>query len=282
MSATLLARLEPAGARLEGLLSGAARPVLAHNEAAARGDLGWVATTARPDGDGFVLEGEKTAILGGPAASSYLVSCRIPGEPDVALFEVQPGAAGLQVQDFRTVDNRGATNLRLAGVRVGAQARIGTAAQAAAALGAALDHGLVAACAETCGAMQAALKITREYLNTRKQFGVPIGDFQALRHKLADMFIETEQARSIVLRAIAAQNGSDAAEATRLASAAKARVGKAGHFVGAQAIQLHGGIGVTEEYSIGQYYKRFVMFDLWMGSSASHLDRFRRLGAEAA
>lgn len=277
-AAPLLAKLDPAGPLLAGLAWGEGRPTVAHNEAAARGDRRWLETRARADGEGYVLDGVKTAIEGGPAATTLLVSARIEGSGEIALFALPPDARGLGARHFRTVDNRGASNFELERVRVGADARIGQGGDVEAALDFALDYGLVIACAEAVGAMQAALALTTDYLRTRKQFGQLIGDFQALRHRLADMFIELEQARSIVLRAIEALEADDPKERAKLAAAAKVRVGQAARFVGAQAIQLHGGIGVTEEYAIGQYFKRLTMFGLHGGTEATHLERYVGLG----
>jgi len=272
-----LRRLAPESPLLAGLLWGSERPVLAHNEAAARGDPESVSTVARRVADGFVLEGAKSALLGAPAATSLLVSARVEGQQGLTIFAVDPATPGVQVQSYRTVDNRGAANLRLDAVRISAEDAVGEVGGAGEAITEAVAHHLLAASAEALGAMDAALMMTRDYLMTRRQFGVPISDFQALRHRLADMFIETEQARSIILRAIGAWLDGEG-EAAQLTSAAKARVGKAGHFVGAQAIQLHGGIGVTEECAVGQYYKRLVMFDLLLGPGAAHLDLFTARG----
>jgi alkylation response protein AidB-like acyl-CoA dehydrogenase len=272
---TLLA-LDAESELLTGLLWGEHRPLLAHNEAAQRGYPAFVETTAKADGDGFVITGKKTALVGGPVATTYLITARITGDAGLSVFAVDADRTDLGRHDYRTIDNRGASNLSLDGVRVESSAIVGARGGADEAIAYGLDHGLVAAAAEAVGAMETALTITRDYLNTRKQFGVPIGDFQALRHKLADMFIETEQARSIVLRAVSALE-SDPAERASFAAAAKARVAKAGQLVGGHGIQLHGGIGVTEEYSIGHYYKRFVAFDLLMGAGAAHLERFAGL-----
>lgn len=277
-TAQLLVRIDPAGPLLASLAWGEARPTLAHNEAAARGDRRWIETRARADGDGYILDGAKTAIEGGPAATTWLVSARLHGSDELALFAVAADAPGVHAQHFRTVDNRGASNLVFEQARLGAETRIGAGGDVEAALDFALDHGLVAAGAEAVGAMEAALALTTDYLRTRKQFGQLIGDFQALRHRLADMFIELEQARSIVLRAIEALAADDPKERARVVAASKVRVGQAARFVGAQAIQLHGGIGVTEEYAVGQYFKRLTMFGLHGGTEAAHLERYVSLG----
>lgn len=267
----LLHALEPEGERLQGLMWGQSRAVLAHLEVEGRGDVRWVEARAEQDGDGWVLNGAKTAVLGGPAADLLLVTART-GQ-GLSVFAVPADAPGLHRVDFRTVDERGASNLTLSGVRVGAEALVGEAGSAWDAVERAIDHGLVAAAAEAVGAMDVAFEMTREYLKTRRQYNTLIGDFQALRHRLADMFIECEQARSIVLRALAGL-ADDGAERGRLASAAKVRAAQAGRYVTAQAIQLHGGIGMTKEYPIGRHYQRLTMFGLLGGAEAVHLDRY--------
>jgi alkylation response protein AidB-like acyl-CoA dehydrogenase len=276
-TASLLAQIAPGSDLLEALLWGRGRPLLAHSEAVARGDQLYIETTARVDGEGFVLDGRKDAVVGGSFATSLLISARIEGEDGISIFEIDPNQPGLTLQSFRTIDNRSACNLVLDGVQVGHDALVGPPSCADFALMLALDHTILASCAEAVGAMEAAMLMTRDYLRTRKQFGSEIGKFQALQHRLADMFIETEQARSIVLRAIDAASGDDVAERKRLAAAAKARVVQAGLFVGGQAIQLHGGIGVTEEYAVGHYFKRLLAFDLYLGSGDCHLERFAAL-----
>jgi alkylation response protein AidB-like acyl-CoA dehydrogenase len=280
-AAQLFLALAPEDERLQGLMWGQARPVLAHFEAEGRGDVRWVETRAVKDGDGYSLTGGKTAVLGGPAADLLLVTARTDDTDTLTVFAVPPDAAGLTRVDYRTVDSRGASNLTLDKVKLGAEAVLGPVGGAAAAVERAIDHGLVAACAEAVGAMDVAFDMTRSYLNTRRQFGSLIGDFQALRHRLADMFIEAEQARSIVLRALGALDG-DGPERGRLASAAKVRVAQAGRYVTAQSIQLHGGIGITEEYPVGHHFKRLTVFTLMNGADAAHLERFVRLGQAAA
>ncbi|HEY3696813.1 acyl-CoA dehydrogenase [Phenylobacterium sp.] len=272
--------LAPEDERLQALMWGQSRPVLAHFEPEGRGDVRWVEARAVKDVDGYSLSGVKAAVLGGPAADVFLVTARTGDSDELTVFAVPPDAAGLRRRDYRTVDNRGASNLRLDEVKLAPDAVLGPVGGAAAAVERAIDHGLVAACAEAEGAMDVAFDMTRSYLNTRRQFGTLIGDFQALRHRLADMFIETEQARSIVLRALAALDG-DGPERGRLASAAKVRVAQAGRYVTAQSIQLHGGIGLTEEYPVGQHFKRLTMFTLLNGADAAHLERFVRLGRAA-
>jgi alkylation response protein AidB-like acyl-CoA dehydrogenase len=279
VSAQLLYALAPEDERLQSLMWGQSRPVLAHFETEGRGDVRWIEARAVRDGDGWTLSGSKNAVLGGPAADYFLVSART--DAGLSVFAVPAEAAGLHRQDYRTVDSRGASNLALDQVKLPADALIGPEGGAQAAVERAVDYGLVCSAAEAVGAMDVALDMTRSYLNTRRQFGTLIGDFQALRHRLADMFIESEQARSIVLRALGAIEG-DPAERGRLAAAAKVRVAQSGRYVTGQAIQLHGGIGLTEEYPVGHYFRRLTVFTLLNGADVAHLERFVRLGREAA
>jgi alkylation response protein AidB-like acyl-CoA dehydrogenase len=254
--------------RVEAVALGGARPLLAHDEADARGEVDFIETRAVAVDGGYRLTGRKTGVIGAPYADLFLVSARLDGE--IALFAVEPAA--LHLQFFRSVDDRPAANLILDEVTVGADARIGAPGAALPAIARAIAHQLVIESAEAVGAMQAALDLTRDYLLTRKQYGQRIGDFQALRHRLADMFIETEQARSMVLRGIDALD--DDAQRSRIASATKARVAQAGTFVTANAIQLHGGIGVTEEYPVGLYFKRLLMFGQRHGTADAHVGIF--------
>lgn len=280
VAAELLQALAPEHPLLERLMTGDARPVLAHFEPQSLGDERWVETRAIEKGGGYRLTGAKSAVLGGPAADVLLVTART-GEEALTVFAVAPDAEGLTRQDYRTVDNRGASNLTLDDVHVDAAALVGKAGAAEADVRRALDHGVLVAASECVGAMDATLAMSRDYLNTRKQFGRLIGDFQVLRHRLADMYIEAEQARAIVFRALAEAHSGEPDEQSRLASAAKVRVSQAGHYVTTQAIQLHGGIGMTEELMVGHYFKRLTMFSLMGGADAAHLERYIRLGQSA-
>ena len=258
--------------RIEALVSGDSRPVLAHDEAAARGDPDWVRTeAARGDNGAWRLSGRKTGVIGGPEADVLLVSAIAEGSPP-SLFAVPAGAARLRA--FDTIDGRAGAELLLDATPA---ALVGGLGYAGAALNAAHDHALVLESAEALGAMQRAFDLTRDYLLTRRQYGQLIGEFQALRHRLADMFVELEQARSMVLRGVEALVASPPAERARLAAATKARVAQAGGFVTAQAIQLHGGIGVTQEYPVGHYFKRLLAFEQRHGSAAAQVERFAAL-----
>ena len=271
VAATILASLAPD--RVAAVTGGLSRPLLAHDEPDARGDNAWVSATAEADGGGWLLTGRKSGIVGASQADCYLVTARLE-DGTIALFAIEASAGPLQT--FTTFDNRSGGDLRLDRTRA---MMLATSEVTLPALNAALDHRLVLEAAEALGAMERAQEITREYLLTRKQYGHVIADFQALRHRIADMFIETEQARSIVLRGLGALVGADPAERALMAAAVKARVAQAALFVCGNAIQLHVGIGVTDEYPVGHFYKRALAFDLRHGGSARQVERFAEMSA---
>ena len=269
-----LLALAPEDTRIAAIAVGDLRVALAHDETGMGGDAKPLAAQAEPTGDGFVISARKVAVVGAPEADLLLVSAMIPSV-GISLFAVRPTPEMLKAHE--TIDGRTAATIILDRVIVTPDALIGTAGNAGGAVRLALDHALILGSADALGAMQAALDLTRDYLLTRRQYGRSIGDFQALRHRLADMFIETEQARSMVFRGLEALVEADEVTRTRLASATKARVAKAGRFVTGEAIQLHGGIGVAEEYPLGRLFRRLLAFDLRHGASAAHIDRFARL-----
>jgi alkylation response protein AidB-like acyl-CoA dehydrogenase len=250
--------------RLEALASGEEIPLLAHVEAGQGGDPSWVETKAGKAGDGWTLTGTKTAIIGAPLATSFLVSAKIGGK--VGLFEVSAEAA--KVREYLLFDMRPAGDLVLQGTPATL-----VADDALAAIEYAIDCEHVVESAEAVGVMNTAFELTREYLNTRQQYGQLIGQFQALQHRLADMFIELEQARSVVLRGLDAlvRNGSDR---SAMAAACRVKVAQAGHFVGAQGIQLHGGIGVTEEYPVGHHFRQLIAFEMRHGGAGAQVERY--------
>jgi alkylation response protein AidB-like acyl-CoA dehydrogenase len=274
VAAGLLLALSPE--RMAAVLAGTERPILAHDEAEAQGDPEWVTATAIQKGEAWKLTGRKTAIVGAGHATSFLVTARIEDE-GIALFEVAAEGAPLCV--YTTIDDRSGGELRLAETPATLLARAEIALPAVCK---ALDHALVLESAEALGAMDRALEMTRDYLLTRKQYGQLIGDFQALRHRLADMFIETEQARSIVLAGLEALTEATPQKRAGLAAAVKARVAQAGQFVCGNAIQLHGGIGITDEHPVGHFYKRIVAYDQRHGGSARQVERYAELAANFA
>lgn len=269
-----------ARALLPKLAAGYTRPVLAHGEADAFGELPWVETRAERTGDGWRITGRKTLVVGAPFASHFLVSARVSGQPGdeagICLFVVAADTPGIGRTDMRLTDNSRASELVLTDVAVAGEALISGEGEAFRVLAEAYAHATIALCAEAVGAMDRVLWITRDYLNTRIQFGKPIGTFQALQHRMADMLIEVEMSRSQIYRAMALRSATPA-ERDQAISSLKVQIGRSAKFVGGNAIQLHGGIGITEEYSIGHYFKRLTMIDNMFGNVGVHLDRMAKL-----
>jgi pimeloyl-CoA dehydrogenase small subunit len=254
----------------------------AHSETQARYDLADVRTTARRQGEGWVLDGEKRFVLAGDSAQRLIVSARVAGEGShrdgIALFLLDAGTPGLSRRGYLTQDRSRAADLRLNAVRVGTGALIGETGSAIGAIEQAVDGAIAALCAEAVGAMAYAHELTVDYLKVRKQFGVAIGSFQALQHRAVDMLVATEQARSMALYATMMCTEPDAAERQRAISAAKVQVNKSARFVGQEAVQLHGGIGMTEECQVGHYLRRLTMIEMMFGDTGHHLRRLARAG----
>ncbi|KGD88091.1 acyl-CoA dehydrogenase [Achromobacter sp. RTa] len=269
---------------LAELQAGAAIVSLAHAEAQAGDELAHVETRARPDGDGWRLDGSKAVVANAEHAGLFVVSARTAGgdaDPDgISLFLVPAGTPGLRVQGYPLIDGGRAGDLELSGVRVGAEALLGRPGAGHAVLERSVGKGLLALCAEAVGAMDAARDATLEYLQTRKQFGVPIGRFQALQHRMADVLLEIEQARSAVINAAAQLGHADRATRERALSAAKHTIGRVGTLVAEECIQLHGGIGMTWELPLAHYAKRLVMIDHQLGDEDHHLARFIALAPQ--
>lgn len=257
----------------------------AYAERGARFDAGHVETKAQRDGEGYVLSGEKAFVLAGAAADAFLVSARTSGaaadRDGISLFLVPKDAPGLSVTSIKTTDGHRAAMLRFDRVKLDGAARLGDEGKALGALEKALDRAAAGACAEAVGVMSESLKMTVAYLGTREQFGVKIGTFQALQHRAVDMFIETELARSISLLA-ALKIDEDEAERARAVSAAKAHVSASGRTVVASAIQLHGGIGISDEHDIGLYFKRMHALATLFGDEEWQVERFARTPAFTA
>ncbi|MEJ8858829.1 acyl-CoA dehydrogenase family protein [Variovorax robiniae] len=256
---------------LPALADGSLRIALAYSEPASRGMPLPVNSSAKLDGDGYLLIGRKSLVLSGLIAQQYIVSARVEGAPagDITLFLVAADAPGLQRQSLPLHDGTWAEELVLEGVKVPSKDVLGEPGRGLPALQAGLAQGIVAHGAQLVGAMEKVIELTADYLKTRKQFGVPLGSFQALQHRLADMATEMETARSMLYAALASMESGDAAR-QRTLSAAKALIGRAAKYVCGQGIQLHGGIGVTEEYLIGHYFKRAVVAELELGSIDRH------------
>jgi pimeloyl-CoA dehydrogenase small subunit len=265
-------------AHLPAIAAGKLRLAFAHGERQARYLLWDVATTAKRDGSGFLLEGKKGVVLHGASADKLVVSARTAGhardKSGIGLFLVDARAKGVSVRGYPTVDGLRAAEVTLERVRVDGDAVLGSPEGGYEAIERTVDRAIAALSAEAVGIMETLNATTLEYLKTRKQFGVPIGSFQALQHRMADMMVEQEQAKSMAVLAALSADLADAKERRRVISAAKVQIGKSGRFVGQQAIQLHGGIGMTDEYVAGHYFKRLTMIDQTFGDVDHHLDRF--------
>jgi alkylation response protein AidB-like acyl-CoA dehydrogenase len=257
----------------------------AHSERAARFDLAKVETTAKRIPDGWRLDGDKTAVLDGNAADQSIVSARVTTDDGTAgtlcLFLVPSGTAGLTLRDYPRLGGGRACNLDLAHVRLPADALLGDGGDALPAIECVVDRALAALGAEAVGIMQIMLDMTLEYTKIRQQFGRPLAANQVIRHRLADMALQCDEARSMALRAALMAEAEPVARG-RAASGAKAKIGKCARFVAEQAVQLHGAMGVTEELDIGSYFKRLLAFDTLFGGSAHHYRRHAALGGRAS
>jgi alkylation response protein AidB-like acyl-CoA dehydrogenase len=260
---------------LPELASGERIAVLAHFEPASRFDDARIATTLEQSGDGYELSGRKAVVLHAGVADDLLVSA-VDGH-GVSLLRVARDAKGLVIKPYPTIDGQQAAEIELNEIALPADALIGARGQALPAIQAALDFGLAALCAEAVGVMDATVAATVEYLKTRQQFGQPIGRFQALQHRTADMLIHLEQARSLSLLAATRCRLPDGRERRRILSAAKVTVGQACRFIGQQAVQLHGGMGMTDELIVSHYFKRLTAIELSLGDTDTHLQRFAAL-----
>ena len=267
-------------AMLEDVASGSLKMAAALGEPASRHDLTMVETTATASGDGFVLSGRKSVVLFGAQADRLVVSARIhAGDDGLALFVVDARAEGIVRNDLRTLDGQRVAEVFLHDVEVDADSVIAQGAAARELLEAAVDYGVALLCAEAVGVMEAMNAATLDYAKTRKQFGQPIGRFQVLQHRMVEMFMHLEQARSMTYLAAVKVDGANAGtvearERRRVASAAKVRVGQAARYIGQQAVQIHGGMGVTNELPAAHLFKRLTMIELTLGDTDHHLQRF--------
>jgi alkylation response protein AidB-like acyl-CoA dehydrogenase len=270
-----------AGELLMRMAAGEEIAVLAHFESGARFESQWVTSRARRIGAKYVLDGHKGVVMHAGAAATLLVTARTAGEPGdgrgVSLFVVPRAAPGLVMDAYPTVDGQRAADVYLQAVELPESSRLGAEGEALLAVEAALDIGLAALCADAVGVMQAMLDATVEYVRVRQQFGQPIGRFQALQHRIADMQIHLEQARSMSYLAALRCTAEDVRERRRALSAAKAVIGQAARFVGQQSVQLHGGMGMTDELKISHWFKRLTAAQLMFGDSDTHLQRYAAL-----
>jgi pimeloyl-CoA dehydrogenase small subunit len=254
----------------------------AYAEPKGRYNLADLETTAKKDGAGWKISGHKAVVVGAPWASHLIVTARTAGgrrdTKGIGVFIVAKDAKGVTTRDYPTVDGRRASEVHFDNVSVGADAAIGDAANGLPLIERVTDEAIAALCAEACGAMKVAQTMTVEYSRQRKQFGTPIGKFQVLQHKMVDMFMEAEQSVSMTYMATLKLDEDDVTR-KKAASAAKVRIGQAGRFVGQNAIQIHGGMGMTDELAIGHYFKRLTIIDSEFGNVDHHLKRYTDLSA---
>ena len=274
-SATQQTRILPA------LIQGKLKMAFAQTERGARYDLRHVATRAAKSGEGWVLDGEKAVVLQGGTADLLVVSARTAGsERDaggISLFLVDRTAPGVSVTEYRTLDNLRVADVKLAGVRVDGDALLGRAGEGFALAEEVVDYATALLCAEAVGAIKYAHDATLDYLKTRRQFGVPIGSFQALQHRMVDILISYEQAKSIACLACMKVDAADADERRRAVSAAKIKIADACRHVSQEAVQLHGGMGMTEELKISHTFRRLTSIAQAFGDADHHLARYAKL-----
>lgn len=269
---------------LEKVIAGSAIVTVAATEPTSGEHWRDVSTVARRDGDGWVLTGSKIVSASTPLASHVLITARTSGrrsdEDGISLFvvDISSATAGIERHDYRTVDDRRASDLVFEELRLPDAALLGDQGGAFSSLAQARDEGAAAICAEAVGCMRKVLADTVEYCKQRRQFGAPIGSFQVLQHRMVDMYTEVEQSAAAVHLAILNLEA-DAATRARAVSVAKATVGRAARFVGQQAVQLHGGMGMTEELAVGHYFKRLTALQFEFGSTDHHLTRYAQLTA---
>jgi len=270
----------PQAADLIGeIIAGTATFAFAYAEPQGRYNIADLTTTAKKDGDGWVLNGHKAVVIGAPWASHLIVTARVGGgqrdAQGINAFIVPKDAAGVSTRDYPTVDGARASEVMLENVRVGGDAILGPEGNGLPLIEKVLDEAIAATCAEACGVLRKLHEGTLEYTKQRKQFGQPISSFQVLQHRMVDMFIQLEQ--SISMTYMATIKLADDAERSKAVSAAKVQIGKACKFVGQNAIQLHGGMGMTDEMAIGHYFKRATMIESAFGNTDHHLARYEFL-----
>ena len=268
---------------LTAIIGGESVFAFAYAEPRGRYDLADLETTAKKDGGGYVINGHKAVVIGAPWASHLIVTARTSGErrdrDGISVFIVEKGADGITTRDYPTVDGRRASEVYFENVSVPADALIGEEGKALPLIERVVDEATVAVCAEAMGAMGVAHQMTVEYSKQRKQFGVAIGKFQVLQHRMVDMFMEHEQSISMTYMATLKLD-EDEVTRKKAVSAAKVRIGQGGRFVGQEAIQIHGGMGMTDELAVGHYFKRLTMIDSEFGNVDFHMRRYSNLSGE--
>ena len=276
--------LKRAGGRgelLSQVAAGEIKLACAFGERQARHELFNIATTALRQGEHYLINGSKTGVLHGAQAGHLIVSARTAGgqrdTQGISLFVLPADTPGVSVQDMRSNDGMRIATMTFSQAQVPASALLGNEGEGWSLLEATADHGIALLCAEALGVMEALCEATLDYLKTRQQFGVPIGKFQALQHRMAEMFIQLEQARSMAMLVAVKDASPDVDERRRVASAAKVRIGEAMKYIGQQAVQLHGGMGVTNELPAAHLFKRLAGIELMLGDTDHHLMRFASL-----
>jgi alkylation response protein AidB-like acyl-CoA dehydrogenase len=268
---------------LPALIQGKEKLAFAHTERGARYDLRHVALRARGAGAGWVLDGEKAVVLHGGCADTLVVSARTAGgdtdATGITLFLVDRHTPGVSMSEYRTLDNLRVADVRFAGVNVPGDGLLGREGAALGLVEEVVDYATALLAAEAVGAIRYANEATLEYLKNRRQFGVPIGSFQVLQHRMVDMLISYEQARSMACLACAKVDTADAAERRRVVSATKIKIADACRHVSQEAVQLHGGMGMTEELKISHTFRRLTMIAQTFGDAEHHLERFAASGA---
>lgn len=277
LCATILGTSGNAGERqrlLESIATGETVMALAHQEQDARNEYQvQLRSSARRVADGWALNGQKHRVFHGGVADRFLVSVTLEDSNEAALFVVDRAAAGMTANTYELIDGSRAADLHLQDVQVTDASLLlrGEAVQQAIETG--LDRAILALCAASVGSMEAVMAMTADYLKTRVQYGKPLAQFQALQHRMAEMFVETDQARSMLFSAINAFDSGDVETRRQALSGAKVFIARAHYFVASQGIQLHGGIGTTDEYAVGHHYKAAVLFEKRFGDSDFHLSR---------
>lgn len=266
---------------LAEIMAGTKLASLAFVEPQARFNLADVTTTAKSEADGYVINGFKGVVLGGPSADVLIIPARTSGdqkdESGITLFLIDADSEGVSRRDYPTIDGLQASEITLENVSAAASAVLGEVDKGFGLLETGIDNGILAVGAEAVGAMEVLYKTTVEYCKTREQFGQPIGKFQVLQHRMVDMFMEHEQAKSLLYMAALRMSEDDKIEAKKAISALKVQVGKGGRFVGQNAIQLHGGMGMTDELNVGHYFKRLTAIETLFGNVDHHLKKYGQL-----
>jgi len=277
---------EQRGKYLPPMIEGKTSLALAHVEKDSRYDVADVTARAEKVGGDYKLSGKKEWVLNGQAADHILVSARTAGgqrdKGGVSLFVVDRGAPGVKIKTVSCMDSHKAAFVELDGVKVGKGALVGEEGAAVPILERAMDYGAASVCAEGSGIVQATLAMTREYMCQREQFGAKIGSFQALQHRLADVFVQVELCKGTAILAMIRADSDDEVERKRSVSAAKKQLSKGGFFVTRQGIQLHGGIGVTDEHDVGLFFKRMQIIAALYGDEEHHVQRFASLPSFSA